>query len=142
MRTVGATAHMRRLLYCDVLDNEVIGVERLELGVRLSVSQQLEQKLGRLLWPASLCARMPQLALSLAANATVEMAKRHDLLLGDDRLQKAHRTLQRHTRYGSCSLMRVFIVNTQIAAACLRRCRQMVVCTKNDYFSHAPCTTC
>ena len=55
--TVGAVRpapHLGSAVHLDVLDDEVVGVEALELGVALSVLQEVEKELGGLLGPATL----------------------------------------------------------------------------------------
>ena len=53
--------------YLDVVDDEVVSVEALVLGIRLGVLEEVEQKLCRLLWPATLRGAV-HLGLSEEAN--------------------------------------------------------------------------
>ena len=41
-------------IYLNVLDDQVIGVQTLVLGIALSVLEELEKELGGLDWPATL----------------------------------------------------------------------------------------
>ncbi len=51
---VGAAAHVRGAVHLDVVDDQVVGVKALVLGVALGVLEQVQQELGGLLGPAAL----------------------------------------------------------------------------------------
>merc|ERR1719454_2161299 len=57
--TVCAAALLLRTVDLDVRDEELVHVERLELSVGLSVEQEVEHELGRLLGPPSLAVGGP-----------------------------------------------------------------------------------
>ena len=52
--TVRPPAHVGSAVDLDVVDDEVVGVEALVLGVGLRVLEEVEQELGGLLGPATL----------------------------------------------------------------------------------------
>ena len=52
--TVRSPAHVGSAVDLDVVDDEVVGVEALVLGVGLRVLQEVEEELGGLLGPATL----------------------------------------------------------------------------------------
>ena len=52
MSTVCATTLLRSLVDLDVLDNQVVRVEALGVGVGFGILEQGEEVLGRLFWPA------------------------------------------------------------------------------------------
>lgn len=106
MGTVGATTQALSAVHLNVIDDQTINIESSVVSIGLSVAQQLQQKLGGLLWPATLCG-LPLLGLSATADATVETAEWHALLLVDDSLQETLGTTQGHALDGLCGLVRV-----------------------------------
>ena len=54
MSTIRASPLLRRLVDLDVLDDEVVGVETLAVGIGLGVLQQALEELGGLDGPAGL----------------------------------------------------------------------------------------
>ena len=54
MSTICASPLLRRLVDLDVLDDEVVGIETLAIGIGLGILQQRLQELRRLDWPAGL----------------------------------------------------------------------------------------
>lgn len=106
MGTVGATTQALSAVHLNVIDDQTINIESSVVSIGLSVAQQLQQKLGGLLWPATLCG-LPLLGLSATADATVETAEWHTLLLVDDSLQETLGTTQWHALDGLCGLVRV-----------------------------------
>merc|ERR1719498_1001692 len=70
----------------NVLDDQVISVEVLELGVALSVAEQVQDDLCRLHWPSAL-AHLEGLRLRSAADAASVLTEWNAALLLDDILQ-------------------------------------------------------
>ena len=54
VKNSATTSFTVRIRYLDVVYDEVVSVEALVLGIRLCVLEEVEQKLGRLLGPATL----------------------------------------------------------------------------------------
>lgn len=102
--TVRATTQALGTVHLDVLDDQTISIQTLAVSVSLSVAQKLEQELGGLLGPATLCG-LPLLGLGTATDATVETAEGNALLLLDDSLQEALGTTQWHALDGLSGLM-------------------------------------
>ena len=99
-----------------MLNNKPVDVETLEVSIALGVSQQLQQKLGALLGPATLRSA-PGLALGLATDATVEATERDNLLLNNDVLEESLGTAKGHPLDGLSGLTSVLEVHTEVAAA-------------------------
>lgn len=106
MGTVGAATQALSTVHLNVIDDQTINIESSVISIGLSIAQQLQQKLGGLLWPATLCG-LPLLGLSATANTTVETTEWHALLLVDDGLQETLGTTQGHALDGLCGLVRV-----------------------------------
>lgn len=106
MSTVGAATQALSAVHLNVIDDQTINIESSVVSIGLSVAQQLQQKLGGLLWPATLCG-LPLLGLSATAYTTVEATEWHALLLVDDGLQETLGTTQGHALDGLCGLVRV-----------------------------------
>lgn len=78
-----------------MINDESVNVQALAVGICLGVLQQLEEKVGGLLWPATdRCS--PLFGLSAAADATVEATEWNALLLIHDILQEALGATQWH----------------------------------------------
>lgn len=106
MGTVGAATQALSTVHLNVIDDQTINIESSVISIGLSIAQQLQQKLGGLLWPATLCG-LPLLGLSATADTTVETTEWHALLLVDDGLQETLGTTQGHALDGLCGLVRV-----------------------------------
>lgn len=95
MSTVRATTQALGAVHLNVIDNQTIGIQSLVVSVRLGIAQQLQEKLGGLLGPATLCG-LPLLGLGATADATVESAERNAFFLIDDGLEETLGTTQGH----------------------------------------------
>lgn len=104
--TVCAATQAGSTVHLDVLNDQTINVQALVVGIGLGVLEELQQELGRLLGPTSLC-RLPLLGLRASAHSSVVAAEWHALLLLHDVLQEALGTTQRHALDGVSSLERV-----------------------------------
>ena len=71
----------------NVIDDETINIETLVVGVGLGIAEQLQQELGGLLAPATLCG-LALFGLGATVDTTVEATEWHALLLLHDSLQK------------------------------------------------------
>lgn len=69
---VGAAAHVRGAVHLDVVDDQVVSVKALVLGVALGVLEQVQQELGGLLGPAAL-GRAVDLGLKNKRNGLVQI---------------------------------------------------------------------
>ena len=81
-----------------------------------SVAKQIEQKLGRLLGPASL-GSLPHLGLSVTSGAVVVLAVRHNFFLQLDIFQEALSTTQLHTTQHIGGLQGLLKVHLEVVAA-------------------------
>ena len=117
---VGASPHLCGSVHLDVLDNALVGVKALQLGVALDVLQQLQENKGALLGPSPL-RPLVVLALSLASHSSAVATERNNLLLVNDVIQIALRLLEGHSLYCHCGFPRVFVVDSQVRSAGLAR---------------------
>lgn len=79
--------------YLNVINDEPVHIKTFVVSVGLSIPQQLEQELSRLLRPATLCGA-ELLGLRAATNSTVEAAERNALLLFSHILQVPYGTAE------------------------------------------------
>jgi len=111
--TVCATALLLRTVDLNVVDEELVNVKALELGVSLSVAQKVQDELCRLLWPPGLSVGSTCiLGLGCAADTTAEATEGNSLLVLDDVLQVSLSLLQHHTLDCVACLAGVLEVNT------------------------------
>ena len=101
--TVHSSPHLGSSVDQNVVDNQVIGIKTLKFSIGLCVLQQVEEELGRLLWPTTLIGS-EDFGLSMSANASIEPAERNDLLLGNDVLQVGDSPVEVHLFDGLSSL--------------------------------------
>merc|ERR1712243_79675 len=85
-----------------------------------SAFQQVQQELGRLLWPATLRCSV-DLGLSMSADASHEPAEGDDFLVLDDVLQVLDSSVQGHLLDGLSRLASVLEVNTKVGSFGLGR---------------------
>jgi hypothetical protein len=94
--TVGSTTVFGRLLNLDMADNEIIHVKALDLGIALSILEQLQKEISRFDGPATL-RRVESFGLCTTAYAAVETTKWNTLLLLFHILKVLDGLLQRKT---------------------------------------------
>jgi len=124
VRSVRSSSHLRRCVHLDVLDDQPIDVQALVVGVRLGISEQLEEELGRLLRPSSLSASGELTALRFPSDSAVESSIRDDLLLRDHVLQVSLCSSKRHLLDRLSRFPSVLEVNPQVRSSRLTRlCR-------------------
>ena len=92
---VRPTPHMGSPVHLNGVDDQVVGVQTLVLGVALRVLQEVEEELGRLLGPATL-RRAVDFSLGVTSDAAHEAPEGDDFLLVDDVLQVGGGAVQRH----------------------------------------------
>lgn len=125
--TVGAAVSRRSLLNNNVADNQSLGIHILCLSVRLSILQQVTQKLDRLDWPATL-RRAQVVYLRSTTNTTVKAAEGNSLLVLKHIVKVFISLLERHASHSGSGLTRVLKVNTEVSTARLgRRLRNLCV---------------
>lgn len=81
--------------HLNVVDDQSVDVQTLVVSIGLGVLQQLEEKVGGFLWPAT-DGSSPCLGLGSAANTAVETAEGNALLLLGDVLQEALSATEGH----------------------------------------------
>ena len=120
MSTVGAATLLRGTIDLNVLDDESLQIQSLGFGITLGILKQGRQKLGRLLWPTSLC-HAPNLSLCATTNTTLEATEGNTLLLLLDILQKLLCLGQGHVLEGHGGFTGVFEMDAQVLTAGLAR---------------------
>jgi hypothetical protein len=115
---VGPPPHVRGTVDLDVLDDQVVGVQSLVLGVGLCVLQQVEKELARLGRPAALGGAV-NLGLSVSAYTSHESSEGNDFLLCDDILEILGGSVEGHLLDGLGRLTGVLEVNPEVGSACL-----------------------
>merc|ERR550525_2060672 len=113
---VGSPPHLGGAVHLDVLNDQVIGVKTLVLGVALGVLEHVQQELGGLDWPPSLGGAVDLVGLGVTANASHEAPEGNDFLLGDDVLEVLGGPVEGHGLDGLGRLPRVLEVNSQVGA--------------------------
>ncbi len=96
-----------------VIDDEVLDVEALHFGVRLSVLEEIEEEAARLLGPTTLSGTM---CLGLCGTTSIigEAAEGHTLLLGNNVIEEGLGALEAQALKGLAGLAGVLEVNTEI----------------------------
>ncbi|GMT00619.1 hypothetical protein PENTCL1PPCAC_22793, partial [Pristionchus entomophagus] len=123
--SVCASAHLSSTLDLDVINDEMVDIESLVLGIALSVSEQLKHVVARLHWPTSL-GGLECLALSLSANSAVELAEGDDLLLLHHIGEVTLSSLKGHASDSGSDLTGVLEVNTEIRPLGFARLRAVL----------------
>merc|ERR1719247_1826356 len=120
--TVGTATLLLSAVNLDVGDEQLVDVEGLELSIRLSVEEKVEDKLCGLLWPASLAVGGASvLSLGGAANTTAEAAEWHSLGLLNDVLQVGLSLPEHHAPECVACLACVLEVHTEVGTLGLSR---------------------
>ena len=122
VRAVRATALRLRAVAHRVLDEEVVRIQTLHLGVRLGVLQEVEHHASRLDGPSALRPRrVAQLALRVAADTAGELGERDSLFELKHVLEIALRLGQLHALDARRDLTAVLEVRAEARAARLGR---------------------
>ena len=125
--TIGAAVSRRSLLNNNVADNQCLSVHILCLSVRLSILQQVTQKLDRLDRPATL-RRTQVVYLRSTTDTTIKAAEGNSLLVLEHIVKVFISLLERHASHSGSGLTRVLEVNTEVGATRLgRRLRNLGV---------------
>merc|ERR1719370_2310119 len=120
MGSVCPPPHLGSTIDLNVLNDQVVGVQSLVLGVALSVLEELQKELSGLQRPSSLGGSM-NLGLGVAANSSHEPPEGDDLLMGDHVLQILGGAVEGHGLDGLGCLASVLEVNPQVGALGLGR---------------------
>lgn len=97
-----------QITYLNVVDDQTVNIQSLVVSVGFGVLQKLQKEICRLLWPTTL-GGVELFSLAATADATVEVAEWHALLLFNDVLQVTLSTTQWHVLDGLCGLMGVLM---------------------------------
>jgi len=116
--TVSATAARDGTLDNDVVDNAVINVELLGLGVSSKVDEELTDALDALLGPATLGV-LEGLSLGGTADTTSVLSERNNLLVSEDRVHVFDGLLELPALDRASDLVSVFVVGAEIANSAL-----------------------
>lgn len=120
MGTVGAATHLGGLVDLDVLDNNLLQVETLGVGVAFGILEESQQELGALLGPASL-GDTPNVGLGATADTATEATERNSLLVFNDVFQELLGLGELHSLQNHGGLMSILEVNTEVLATSLAR---------------------
>ena len=83
---------MRGPIDLNVINDQMIGIQALVLGVALGILQQMEKKFSGLLRPSTLSSAM-NFGLGMTTDASHEPAEWDDFLLVDDVLEVGYGTM-------------------------------------------------
>merc|ERR1719234_2266271 len=112
---VGPPPHLGGAVHLDVLNDQVVSVQALALGVL----EHVEQELSRLHWPPALSCSMDLVGLCVATNSSHETPEGDNLLLGDNILEVLGGPVKGHGLDGLGCLPGVLEVNSQVGALSL-----------------------
>jgi len=93
--TVSPPSHLGGTVDLDVVNNQMVSVESLILGIGFGVLQKMKQELGRLLGPTTLRCTV-NFSLGMTTDTTHESSKGNDFLFGDDIFQVSGGPVKRH----------------------------------------------
>merc|ERR1719336_1452672 len=117
VRAVHPAAALLSRVHLDVLNDEVVGVEVLELGVALGVPEQVEEDLAGLHRPAALCdAPLEGVRLPALPDSALELAEGNALLLLQHVPKILLSALQRPALDGLCTLIGILEVHAEVDA--------------------------
>lgn len=125
MGTISAATHLGGLVDLDVLDDQLLQIQALGLGVALDVLEESEDKLAALLGPAAL-GDTPDFGLGATAHTTVEAAEGNRLLVLHDVLEELLGLGQLHALDGHSGLSGVLEMNAQVFASGLAGLAQVI----------------
>merc|ERR1719264_1359635 len=112
---VCATAALARLAHLNVIDVQRFCVQALKLSIGFGIAKNVQQRLARLPWPATLV-RLEGLRLRRLANAAGVLAEWNAAPLLDDILEVFLRIAKRHALDRLARLICVLVVHPEIHA--------------------------
>jgi len=115
MSTVCATALLLCTVDLNVRDEQLVGVQALQLSIGLCVGEQVQHELSRFLRPTSLpVGGASILGLGSTANTTTEATECDRLLVLNDVLKVRHSLPEHHALDGVACLTGVLEMNSEV----------------------------